>query len=292
MFLAILATAAAEVTAGGGAEVQAGVIHAPGAWTGAAGGQVEGDLSFGGAVTVDAALDVRFALTPAIVGVLPEELRVRGDVGPIWLGAGIAPGPWRVEGVDGWENPLVTWSVAQRRVLPNSLAAVEIGLGTPDKGVVFLGGLDLGAGWNLLGDTPSQFVAAPLILGVHGRVGGDGVALNGGVFSRPDTPSIAAQAGAEMDFEDLRLEVQAVGGWNTTFAAHVQAELFPEGVATPVARAEIEGALPGGAIGVVVRPVGWLDLKAEVAYADGAPQGWIGVAAYGETVSRDRKRGK
>lgn len=290
MFLAILTAAAAEVTAGGGAELSAGVIHAPGAWTGAAGGQAEGELSFAGAVTVDAALDVRFALTPAIVGVVPEELRVRGEVGPIWLGAGFAPGPWRVEGVDGWENALVTWSVEQRRVLPNALAAVEVGLGAPDRGVVFLGGLDLGDGWNLLGDTVGQFVAAPLIVGVHGRVDGDGVRLGGGVFSRPDTPSIAAQAGAEMDFEELRLEVQAVGGWNTAFAAHVQAELFPGGVATPVARAEIEGALPGGAVGVVVRPLGWLDLKAEVAYADGAPQGWIGVAAWGKTVRKQAKR--
>ena len=53
-----------------------------------------------------------------------------------------------------------------------------------------------------------------------------------------------------------------------------------------MARAEIEGALPGGAVGVVVRPLGWLDLKAEVAYADGAPQGWIGVAAWGQSAAR------
>lgn len=300
MFLSLLAALsgarAADLAAGGGAEVVAGVVHPPGAWTGAwsgaAGGQVEGALRVDGALSFDAALDVRFSLEPAVVGVLPEALVVRGEVGPVWLGAGIAPGPWRVEPVDGWDTLLVTWSAEQRHVLPNSLAAVEVGLGSPDRGVVFLGGLDLGAGWNLLGDAGGQFVRAPLLAGVHGRVGGEGVRLNGGVYTRPDTPSVTGQAGAEMDFDELRLEVQVVGGWNAAFGAHVEAALFPEGVATPVGRAELLGGQVGGAVGVAVRPAAWLDLKAEIAYADGAPQGWIGVAAWGETRAKDRKRGR
>ncbi len=293
MVIALLGAAfAADVVASGGGELVAGAVHAPGNWTGGAGGQVEGAVHVGGAVTFDAAIDVWLGLPPLVAAVAPELLRVRGQVGPVWLGAGIAPGPWRVEAVDGWDTSLVTWSAEQRHLLPASLAAVEVGVGAPERGVVFLGGLDLGGGLNLLGDVGGQLVSAPLIVGVDGRIGGDGVQVNGGVFARPDSPSLAAQAGAALDFDDLRLAVQATGGWNAPFGAHIQADLFPDGAATPVARFELLGAQPGGALGVVVRPNGWLDLKAEVAYADGAPQGWVGVAAWGETRAKGRGKVK
>ncbi len=291
MLLLLGVAAAADVTAGGGAEVAAGVVHAPGAWHGEAGGQVEGALSVTeGAVDFDAAIDVRLGLPPLVAGVVPEVLRIRGEVGPVWLGAGFAPAPWRVEAVDGWDTALVTWSADQRHLLPGAMAGVEVGIGSPERGVAFIGALDLGSGLDLLGDVGGQFVYAPLLFGVHGRVGGDGVVINGGVFGRPDSPSIAAQAGAVMDFDSLRLAVQATGGWNATFGGHVQAELFPEGVATPVGRVELVGTQLGGAVGVVVRPVRWLDLKAEAAYADGAPQGWVGVAAWGETKGGKKRK--
>ncbi|MFN7143201.1 MAG: hypothetical protein ACK4YP_05450 [Myxococcota bacterium] len=299
MMLALVGLAVAEVVAGGGVDLVGGVVHAPGAWATAGSATVEGDLLVReGAVEVDVDLDVWLRSPNPILGVLgvvPEVLRVRGDVGPLWLGAGFAPAPWRVEAVDGWDTTLVTWSVEHRRALPGSVLAAEVGIGTPERGVVFLGGLDLGAGWNLLGDAAGQITRAPILTGVHGQVGGDGVTFGGGVFAWPDTPAVAGQLGTTLDFEDVRLAAQVTGGWNATFGGHVQAELFPDGVATPVARAELLETQPGGAVGVAVRPVRWMALKAEVAYADAAPQVWVEAALFGETrggEARAKKRGK
>ena len=281
---------AADLEASGGADVVAGVVHAADAWSGNAGGQVEGGLLVrAGAVELGAEIDARFGLAPAVVfAVVPERLDVGGEVGPVWMRAGVAPSPWRIEEEDGWDTTLVSWSVEHRRALPGSLLAAELGFGERDAGVSFLGGLDLGAGLNLLGDVGTAITSAPIIAGVHGRVGGKGLALNGGVFAWPDTPAVAGQAGATIDFDQVRLQVQAVGGWNATFGAHVQAELFPDGVATPVLRGELLGGQPGGAVGVRVKPVAWMSLKAEVGYADAAPQGWVEVTAWAKTQKRRR----
>lgn len=284
---------AAELVAGGGVELAAGVVHGANAWTAEAGvRQVEGDLRvIEGGFEAALQLDARIGIAPVFVAsIVPEELGLAGDLGPVWLRGGIAPAPWRVEAVDGWDTTLVTWSVEDRRALPGSFLAAEIGIGDRDKGVAFLGGLDLGTGLELLGDVGGQLTRAPLLTGVHGRVGGQGVKLGGGIFAWPDSPAVVAQGGATFEFDDLTLEAQAVGGWNATFGAHVQGALFPKGVATPVARVEILGAQPGGAVGVQVKPTGWLFLKAEVAYAEGAPQGWVEVAMFGETRTGAKKK--
>lgn len=288
--LLVLPALAADLEASGGADLVAGVVHAADVWSGQATGQVEGALSVtAGAVELGAEIDARFGLAPTVLfALVPERLDIGGEIGPVWMRAGIAPSPWRIEEEDGWDTTLVSWSVEHRRALPGSLLAAELGFGERDAGVSFLGGLDLGAGLDLLGDPGTAITGAPLIAGVHGRVRGQGLALNGGVFAWPDSPAVAGQAGATIDFEQVRLQVQAVGGWNATFGAHVQAELFPEGVATPVLRGELLGALPGGAVGVRVKPVSWLWLKAEVGYADGAPQGWVEVAAWAKTKQRAR----
>jgi hypothetical protein len=294
MLLTVLGAAlAADVVASGGADVRAGVIHAPGAWRAEAGGEAEGAVEVReGAVSVDAALDVRFLLPPASVAIVPEALRVRGDVGPLWLGAGIAPAPWRVEEVDGWDTTLVTWSAPYRLLLPRSALTAEVGVGTPEQGVMVLGGLDLGPGLNLLGGVVDQITTAPILVGLHGRVSGKGALISGGVFAYPDNPSVAAQAGAILDFDRVRLSTQVVGGWNTPFGMLVQADIFPEEVATPVIRGELLGAQVGGAVGVKVQPTRWLDLKAEVGYADASPQAWVEAAVWAETKPKGRKKPK
>jgi hypothetical protein len=295
VLLGIVAWAhAADVTLGGGVDLAAGVVHAPGAWTGQAGmRQAEGNLTVveGGFEAV-VALDARLGFTPAPVlfALVPEQLTVGGDTGPVWLQAGIAPAPWRLEAVDGWDNALVTWSMADRRVLPGSFLGAEVGVGDRDRGVAFLGGLDLGAGLNLLGPVGSQVVSAPLIAGVHARITSDNVRVAGGVFTWPDRPSVVAQADATFDFDSVLLLAQVTGGWNAPFAGHVELDILPDGVVTPVVRGEWLGALPGAAAGVRVRPVRWLFLKAEMAYADGAPQGWVEAAVYGETRFKGKRR--
>ncbi|MDP2312717.1 MAG: hypothetical protein Q8P41_07415 [Pseudomonadota bacterium] len=284
---------AADLTLGGGVDLAAGVVHAPGAWTGQAGmRQAEGNLTvteggFEGVV----ALDARVGLLPVVLfSLVPEQLTVGGDTGPVWLQAGIAPAPWRVEAVDGWDNALVTWSMADRRALPGSLLAAEVGVGSRDRGVAFIGGLDLGQGLDLLGGVGGAVVSAPLIAGVHGRVGGDGVRVAGGVFAWPDRPAVVGEVDATLDFEGWRLIGQVTGGWNAPFGGHVELDVLPEGIVTPVLRGELLAGVPGAAAGVRVRPVPWLFLKGEMAYADGAPQGWVEAAVYGETRVRGEKR--
>ncbi|MDP2307614.1 MAG: hypothetical protein Q8P18_16445 [Pseudomonadota bacterium] len=295
MLVGIVAMAeAADVTLGGGVDLAAGVVHAPGAWTGQAGmRQAEGDLTVveGGFEAV-LALDARLGLAPApvVFWLVPEQLTVYGDTGPVWLQAGIAPAPWRVEAVDGWDNALVTWSMADRHALPGSFLGAEVGIGKRDRGVAFLGGLDLGEGMNLLGDIGGQVIAAPLLAGVHGRIGSDTVHVAGGVYTWPDRPSVVAQVDGTFDFESVRLLAQATGGWNAPFGGHLELDVLPDGVVTPVVRGELYAGAPGGAVGVRVRPVRWLFLKAEIAYADGAPQGWVEAAIYGKTRLKGEKR--
>jgi hypothetical protein len=284
--------AGSGVTLGGGADAVAGVVHAPGAWTGEGAAGVEGDLTWReGAFEAVVALDVGVSLVPLFAyELVPEQLTLGGDAGPVWLQGGIAPAPWRVEAVDGWDNALVTWSVEDRAALPGSLLALEVGLGSRDRGVSFLGGLDLGGGLNLFGDVGGAFVAAPLVAGVQGRIVEDNVTVAGGVFAWPDRPAVAAQVGGTFAFEGWTLIGQATAGWNAPFGAHVEVDFLPEGVVTPVVRGELLGAQLGGAVGVRVKPTDWLFLKAEMAYADAAPQAWVEVAVFGETKVKRRKK--
>ena len=132
---------AADVEVGGGIDLVAGVVHPPaGAWSSAGGVRaLEGDLQVrGGAVTFEAALDASatFAMPlPIVFALVPEQLTLTGDTGPVWISGGVAPAPWRIEAVDGWDNALVTWSAAHRGYLAGSLLAVEVGGGTPERGV-------------------------------------------------------------------------------------------------------------------------------------------------------------
>ncbi|MDP1744652.1 MAG: hypothetical protein Q8L90_03690, partial [Bacteroidota bacterium] len=131
----------------------------------------------------------------------------------------------------------------------------------------------------------------PLLAGVHGRIASDNVRVAGGVYTWPDRPAVVAQADATFDFDSVRLIGQVTGGWNAPFGGHVELDVLPEGIVTPVVRGEWLAGLPGGAAGVRVRPVPWLFLKAEMAYADGVPQGWVEAAVYGDTRVSG-KRGK
>jgi hypothetical protein len=286
LVMGIGAALAADVELGGGVDLVAGVVHPPaGAWTSTGGvRELEGDLLVRtDAVEVEAALDLSATVAvplPVVFAIVPEQLTVTGDAGPVWIMGGITPAPWRIERVDGWDNALVSWSAEHRNYLTGSLLGAEVGAGTPERGVAGVAGLDMGRGLDFLGNVGGTLTTAPLVVGVYASDREDTLFIEGGVFASPDVPSITGQVGASCDIDAVRLAAQLVGGWHAPFGGHVEVDLFPDQVVVPVARVEYFARQVGGTVGVGIRPRPFLAFKAELGYADGAPQAWVEAAVF------------
>ncbi len=289
---------AAEVEVGGGVDAIAGVAHpADGAWRATAGvRQLEGDLRVvQGAVTLELALDAAATVAlplPAVFALVPEQANVVAHTGKVWIGGGIAPAPWRLERVDGWDNALVSWSAADRSFLPGSLLGVTVGSGTPARGIAVAAGLDLGPGLDLLGDVGQALATAPLLVGVHGAWEERAVRFGGGVFVLPDTPAVAGQAAVDIDLEPVALSLQVVGGWNAPFGGHAQAALYPDALLSPAFRLEYFDGAAGATIGVALRPKPFFVTKAEIGWVGGVPSAWVEVAVFRPWPPRTKARPK
>src|SRR6185369_9861785 len=96
-------------------------------------------------VDLDAGLTLQDG-TLVLYGVTPEYAEITADTGKAHLGAGVFPGMWRIEAVDGWDNRLVTTSSLAEFASAGSILGVNLGFGSMDEGVSFIGGLDTGRG--------------------------------------------------------------------------------------------------------------------------------------------------
>lgn len=293
LLLAALASAS-ELDVGGAVDVAAQVVVEPSGLGVAAGlRQAEGDLRWrAGAVTTQVELDViavaGAGAPPVWVLLRPEVLTIAVDAGSASLAAGLAPAPFRVERVDGWDNAFVSWS-GMEALLPGQLGGAALTLGGGRGELVIVGGLDLGtglgvgaglggSGWGTAG--PSG--GASWVVGARGQLATEAYEVGGGVFAWPggDWRGGGLEAGARVPIGRVAIQGEAVIGWDATSGGTLQVELFPAELVTPALRAQWIDGDPGGALVVAFHPAEWCVLKVEGAYAAGAPAAWFEAAVY------------
>jgi hypothetical protein len=257
--------------------------------------QVEGGLRWR-AVAFDTRveLDAGVALAPVTVfSLVPEHLSVTASGGKAWLGVGVAPGRWRVEAVDGWDNALVSFTGPRA---PVSLLQAELGFGSPELNVRGVGGLDLGAGLDLLAAPLVQLEAAPIVAGIRGEGEAEGFRAGGGWFVYPNGLMHAFEADARVQIEDVGIQGELVVGVGRPSGGAIQVDWA--GPVTPALRVGTDGATVDTDLGVRWDPAAWATLKAEVGWDDWAPgypaggtlAGWVSAAIYTPEPKRVGKR--
>lgn len=305
LFVLIGVARAAEVDVGGAVDA-AGVVTSTDAGVGTVTGlQAEGDLRLNaGALVVEAQID---ALTthrggaanvfdlfpdhpPWLVALRPEVLVVGVDAGGVALDAGIAPAPWRVEAVDGWDNAMVTWNGLEGAV-PGEVLGAHLRLGGGEGSVTIVGGMDGGVDGLRMersfgGDRTDAQDAFHLgggwapVVGIHGSWTHDRSFVGGGVFAWPGGDGGALEAGGRAHLGTVALQGDAIVGWYGPVAFSAQAELFPDGLVAPAVRATYVDRALGGSLGVRVNATDHVAVKAEAGVAGGVPFGALEAAVF------------
>jgi hypothetical protein len=300
MLVLVLTTpllAAVRVDAGAGADLLAGATLPSGGDVQTVAGlrQVEGDLQVGvDAIRFRLDLDAGVVLEgggPVLYGIAPEVAEVTADTGPAWLAAGIAPGPWRVEGVDAWDTRLVTFSTVATAT-PGEILGLTVGFGSEPDGVALVGGLQAATSVPFGGPLAAWEAGTAPIVGVHARTHGRSFQVGGGAFVRPIAPfSGGAELGGRVTLGVVELQADLLGGIGWTNAAYLQAAFVPEAAVSPAVRVEWAGS-PGGALGVRWRPARWAFLRFEAGYARGAPEGYAEFAMFSPWPPREERGAK
>lgn len=304
LFLIGLAAASSQVDLGGAADAGANLTFGAGGLGTTAGlRQVEGDLRWrAGVVTTQVELDVIAAhlggsaldagfgeYTPWAVTVRPEVVTVAVDAGSTELAAGLAPGIWRVEAVDGWDNAMATWSGVEA-LTPGEVLGGTLTLGG-GKGVAKLvAGLDVGQGFNVtlarsfLADVdpmgPAWTARNALVTGLRGEVGGEIWTVGGGVYGWPGLREGAFEASGRVAWPKVALQGEGVLGYNGPSGASAQVELFPEATLGAAVRGSVVGGAVRAGLGVAFRPAEWAVVKVEAGADAGVPYGAVEAAVF------------
>lgn len=295
LFVLVRAAGAAEVDVGGAVDVAAGVHLAreggvsPAAtetWAGLR--EVEGDLrAKAGAVVltleIDATLSgdgVPLGLAPSTdlgrtVWISPEVATLAVVAKGATLAIGAAPGPFRVEGIDGWERAMVT-RAGIAALVPDQVVGGTLTLGGDRGRVVAVGGSATDAALILATEGSALAAAWSPVVGLRGEFGGDAWSAGAGAFAHE---GVAFEAGGRGELGPVEVSGEGVLG-TAQSGVMAQVALFPDGLVAPAVRGEwIAGAL-GGALGVRVNPASWATVKVEAGYRDGAAYGAAEVAAF------------
>lgn len=275
-----LLAAEPRVDAGGGVDVVAGALLPGTTVVGVR--QVEGDVQVSGDA-VRARLDLDAGLMVEDGRLLwyfvrPEHASVTVSAGKAWLTAGIAPAPWRIERVDGWDNLLVTES-SGTLAAPGSVLGATLGFGRETQGVSIVGGFDAGPGLDLAQPVAAQLTTG--LVGVYGRTGDDRAMVGGGLFLYPGAAYAAgAEVGGRATIGIVSLQGEIFAGWRRPSSISAEVGLLPAGLITPAARVEWAEGATGGGLGVRIKPTPFAVFKVEAAYLRGVPQGWIEAAVF------------
>jgi hypothetical protein len=264
---------AVDVQLGGGLDVMS-ATSLEGAGTGLQLRQLEGDLQLG-SETVTARLDLDIAATiwdgSALLPVYalgPEQLTVRWQPSDFYAQGGIAPGPWRLDHVDPWDNALVSTTLLNRLV-PGSVLGAEAGFDNGPVVVRAVGGADAPFFDFLHLGNLGPTVFRPIV-GAHALADVGVVEIGGGGWWRPLDASLAAQLGLRANIGIVGAFGEIVGGTGNVVGGQVGASIWPEGLVSPSARVElVHGVGPGIAVGVTSTLVKVLKLKAEASYEAG-----------------------
>ena len=270
----------------------AAVDLAAGAWSGgediatvAGVREVEGDLRVRAdafTARVDMDLGVVVGDGGAWIGLVrPEQVTVGMAGKGASLDAGLAPAPWRIESVDRWENTLVNTWRGTEALAPGQVVGGTLTLGSAASHVAVVGGIDRGAGLNLL-DRATTYGA---VLGLQGQAAlGEQTKSNrlvGGCWWRPgaDIPG-GVQVGFRADVAVAALQAEAIGRSDGVFGAQIQAEGLSRLPVTPVGRLSWLGTQPGITAGVKVKPFPGIAFKAEAGWENDQLAGWVEAAAW------------
>ncbi len=280
----IARAAAADVDVGGAVDVLNTTTFAPSVQGALALRQVEGDLAIAGE-HVSARFDLDFNATLlsngallTVYGLAPEQATVRYHTGAFFVEGGIAPGPWRIEKVDPWDNAFSAFSM-NTLLLPGSILGGSIGM----TGAGFTGQVVAGL------DAPrydvfhlSEFGERNFgpIVGVDGAYATDAVTLRAGAWSRPTVgPLFGVELGVRVNVGIVGGGVELVGNSNRAIGGQAEVAIWPSGVISPMGRFEYADAFgPGGGLGVASTLVKVVRLKAEVDYQNHAPAAYLEVS--------------
>jgi hypothetical protein len=285
--LLVPALQAADTSLGFAVDAAAGAWSTDGdAQTFAGMREVEGDLGVrSGAfrARVNLELGLSFVEQGAqVVLARPEHVTAGLVSGKQTLEVGVAPGPWRIESVDRWENALVT-TFTGTQATPAQVLGGSFRFGKPATNVSFLGGwgyadngLDFSEG--------AQRDGAP-VAGVHAQVGLGGKSnatrIAGGAWTHPGDPKKGGfELGTRVDAGVAAVQAEVVGGFDGSVRAQVGAEALSRMLLTPVGRLSWADGTPGVALGVRMKPLPLLALKAQGAWEQKQVSGWVEAAFY------------
>ena len=272
---------AADVDVGGAVDILNTTTFTPAVADALALRQVEGDLAITGE-HVSARFDLDFNATIlsngallTVYGLAPEQATVRYHTGAFFVEGGVAPGPWRIEHVDPWENAFSAFSM-DTVLLPGSILGGSVGLTGAGFTAQVVGGFDAPKYDLLHLSTLGTSNFGPLI-GIDGAYATDVVTLRGGVWSRPTIgPLVGVELGARLNVGIVGAGVELVGNSNRAVGGQAEVEIWPAGVISPMGRFEYTDAFgPGVGLGVSSTLVKIVRLKAEVEYQNHAPAAYL-----------------